>query len=86
MVLKRSRGVVKTQADGLASSPATSLQPQEPPFLEGLPPVGTVYEPKQPATKELKRIIDEKYYATNFENAIKAVSRDSANGGQEVGK
>ena len=52
---------------------------QSPPFLADLPPVGTVYEPQQKATKELKKIIDENYYGTFFEEAIKEVSKQLIN-------
>ncbi|MEJ2670413.1 MAG: phosphatidylserine decarboxylase [Gammaproteobacteria bacterium] len=51
-----------------------TLPPQSPPFLADLPPVGAEYIPQQHATKTLKTIIDENYYATNFEEAIKIVS------------
>lgn len=53
---------------------ATPLPLQAPPFLEGLPRAGEVYNPQQPATKELKAIIEESYYTTFFENAIREVS------------
>ncbi|MDE1465456.1 phosphatidylserine decarboxylase [Spartinivicinus poritis] len=45
------------------------------PFLAGLPPVGSLYEPQQEATKQLKHIIETNYYASSFENAIKEVSK-----------
>ena len=51
----------------------TQLPPQEPPFLGDKPPVGVVYEPQQPATKQLKRIIDKNYYSANFEKANEVV-------------
>ena len=69
--LKRtSEGVDMTTC----SDPDTQLPPQEPPFLGDMPPVGIVYHPQQPITKELKKIIDENYYGTFFEEAIKTVS------------
>jgi len=52
----------------------TPLPPQEPQFLKDMPAVGVVYNPEQPATKELKAIIDKNYYAANFEDAISKVS------------
>ena len=69
--LKRARSVAKPEAADLAF--AVGTQPP-PPFLDGLPPEGTVYEPQQPATKKLKQIIEENYYGTFFENAITTVS------------
>ncbi len=75
--LKRASPLLKTKIVGLASPEATSLPPQAPPFLAGLPPIGAVYEPQQPATQELKAIIEENYYGTFFENAIKVVSAEN---------
>jgi phosphatidylserine decarboxylase len=72
--LKRSRSVVEQKTAGLASAAMPSLPPQAPPFLGELPPEGAVYVPEQPATKKLKEIIEENYYGTFFENAIKTVS------------
>ena len=72
--LKRSRSFAEPKVVGLASPEATSLPPQAPPFLAELPPVGATYEPQQHATKKLKAIIEENYYGTFFENAIKTVS------------
>ena len=71
--LKRSR---IEPLKGLASPEATQLPPQAPPFLQDLPPEGKVYDPQQPATRELKQIIEENYYQSNFENAIKTVSAE----------
>ncbi len=75
--LKRSRSFAEPKVVGLASPEATSLPPQAPPFLADLPPVGAVYEPQQSATKKLKAIIEENYYGTFFENAIKTVSEQN---------
>ncbi|MGK7927361.1 MAG: phosphatidylserine decarboxylase, partial [Spirulina sp.] len=72
--LKRSSRIVEPKTLGLASPEATSLPPQAPSFLGNLPPEGVVYEPQQPATKKLKQIIEENYYGTFFEEAIKTVS------------
>ncbi|RDH43026.1 phosphatidylserine decarboxylase [Zooshikella ganghwensis] len=44
-------------------------------FLAELPPVGVTYQPQQDITKQLKHIIDDNFYATSFENAIKEVSK-----------
>jgi phosphatidylserine decarboxylase len=49
--------------------------PQEPRFLQDLPPLGAVYEPQQPITQKLKRLIDEYAYAGAFQSAIATVSR-----------
>ncbi len=49
--------------------------PQQPPFLPDLPHLGESYEPVRPATKQLKQIIDDNYYAAAFESAITTVSR-----------
>ncbi|MCX7092511.1 MAG: phosphatidylserine decarboxylase [Methylobacter sp.] len=73
-VLKRADAFLKPKVKSLASPDATSLPPQAPMFLGDIPPVGTVYEPKQPATKKLKKIIEENYYSASFESAIKTVS------------
>jgi len=75
--LKRSHfcsNIVEQKPTGLASATETKLPPQAPPFLYGIPPEGTVYVPKQPATQKLKKIIEENYYGTFFENAIRTVS------------
>lgn len=50
------------------------LPPQEPPFLEGIPKVGEVYDPREPATQELQQIIEQYYYTTFFEDAIARVA------------
>lgn len=73
-VLKRADAFLKPKVKSLASPDATSLPPQAPLFLGDMPPVGTIYEPKQPATKKLKKIIEENYYSASFESAIKTVS------------
>ncbi|MCP4213671.1 MAG: phosphatidylserine decarboxylase [bacterium] len=73
--MKRARGMEKKRFARLASSEAVSLPPQAPPFLEGLPEVGDVYEPKQTATKQLQKIIEECAYGDNFKNSIEAVSK-----------
>jgi len=71
--LERSRSAAEP-----AQAPLRSAEhegpPQAPTFLKDLSPVGTVYEPKQPATRKLKAIIDENYYAAAFESAIQTVS------------
>ncbi len=71
--LKRSRSVATPDAADLAFTVDTPYPPP-PPFPPGLPPEGTVYDPKQPATQKLKQIIEENYYGTFFENAIQTVS------------
>ncbi len=48
---------------------------QAPKFLKDLPSVGAVYEPKQPVTKKLKKLIDSHAYAGAFQSAISTVSR-----------
>lgn len=73
-VLKRDETFQQQNIKGRAASYAASLPPQAPPFLKDIPPIGTVYEPKQPATKKLRRIIEENYYSSSFESAIKTVS------------
>lgn len=75
--LKRASPLLEPKIVGLASPEATSLPPQAPPFLAGLPPIGAVYKPQQPATQKLKAIIEENYYGTFFENAIKVVSAEN---------
>ncbi len=72
--LKRASASLAPRVKGLASPEAKHLPPQEPMFLGEIPPEGTVYEPKQTATKKLKRIIEENYYTASFESAIKTVS------------
>ncbi len=72
--LKRSQRAAEPPVAGLASAEASRLPPQAPPFLADLPAEGTVYEPRQPATRELKVIIEENYYGAAFENAIRTVS------------
>lgn len=72
--LKRARTAPALQTAALATAAPGELPPQAPPFLGDLPPEGTVYEPRQPATKALKAIIDESYYQGAFEHAIRAVS------------
>lgn len=73
--LRRGRETVPPGGALLASAAATGLPPQAPPFLGDLPPAGAVYEPRQPATRDLGRIIDENYYRAAFEVAIETVSR-----------
>lgn len=70
-ILKRAEAF----QEGQAASNAMSFPPQAPQFLKDIPPIGTVYEPKQPATKKLRHIIEENYYSTSFESAIKNVSK-----------
>jgi len=53
----------------------TPLPPQAPRFLKGLPKVGQLYEPKWPATIELKNIIETNYYGGAFSNAIQTVGK-----------
>jgi phosphatidylserine decarboxylase len=67
--LERSRSATESAPAGGEG------QPQAPRFLKDLPPEGTVYEPKQPATRKLKHLIDENYYGAAFESAIKTVSK-----------
>jgi len=43
-------------------------------FLNNIPPAGTLYEPQQPVTKELKEIITRYSYSDFFAAAIKKVS------------
>jgi len=43
-------------------------------FLGDIPPLATVYVPKQAATKKLKQLIEENYYSASFESAIQRVS------------
>jgi phosphatidylserine decarboxylase len=71
--LERSRSVSEPAPATLRSA-GHEGPPQAPLFLKDLPPVGTAYEPKQPATRMLKAIIDENYYKEAFESAIKTVS------------
>lgn len=70
--LKRAN--LEPKLKSLASRGVTSLPPQAPVFLGDIPPLGTVYEPQQPATQKLKRLIEENYYSGAFESAIKTVS------------
>lgn len=44
-----------------------------PPFPEHLPPPSAIYEPKQPITIELKKLIEEHAYAGAFQSAIDTV-------------
>jgi phosphatidylserine decarboxylase len=53
---------------------ATPLPPQAPAFLGKLPAKGQLYEPRQPATKKLKAMIHEHYYAAAFAAAVERVS------------
>lgn len=71
--LARASAAVQPRLAALAS-PEAKTPPQAPPFLAGLPPVGEIYLPQQPATKRLKAIIDEAYYSSNFESAIARVA------------
>jgi len=73
--LKRSRSMVGVTKAGLASATKQAqLLPQQPPFLANLPSEGEVYTPQQPITQKLQKIIEENYYGTFFEEAIKTVS------------
>ncbi|MGC1377621.1 MAG: phosphatidylserine decarboxylase [Anaerolineales bacterium] len=73
--IKRAHASLEPKVMSFASPNATtSLPPQAPPFLGDIPPIGVVYEPQQPATKKLKKIIEENYYTAAFESAIKTVS------------
>jgi phosphatidylserine decarboxylase len=72
--LRRGRATAPPAEASLASVAATRLPPQAPPFLGDLPPAGAVYEPRQPATRELQRLIQENYYRGAFEAAIETVS------------
>jgi phosphatidylserine decarboxylase len=51
------------------SSPA----PQAPKFLKDLPRLNETYEPEQPITRKLKKIIDQYAYAGAFQSAMTAV-------------
>jgi len=73
-VLKRTEAFQEQHIRGRAASNASSISPQSPQFLKDIPPLGTLYEPKQPATKKLRKIIEENYYSASFESAIKTVS------------
>jgi phosphatidylserine decarboxylase len=72
------RVVAKVDERALPRS-ADEIQPplalQTRPFLQGLPSKGVVYRPRQPATQDLKAMIESLAYAKNFEKAIKAVSK-----------
>lgn len=48
--------------------------PRSPAFLEGLPPVGAGYAPREPITRNLQRLIQDHGYAGAFARAISAVS------------
>jgi len=72
-VLERSQSAAEPARAPLRSERHEG-PPQAPPFLKDIPPEGTVYEPKQPATRKLKALIDENYYEGAFERAIKTVS------------
>jgi phosphatidylserine decarboxylase len=74
-VLKRADSFLKPKIKSLSSPDATPLPLQAPIFLGDMPPVGTAYDPQQPATKELKKIIEANYYSAAFESAIKTVSQ-----------
>jgi len=74
-VLKRASTFLEPKLKLLCSPSATSLPLLAPMFLGDIPPVGTVYVPKQAATKKLKKIIEENYYTASFESAIQTVSR-----------
>jgi phosphatidylserine decarboxylase len=74
LALNRADIFQNVKAKALASPDATSLPPQEPLFLGNMPLLGAIYNPKQPATKNLKKIIEENYYSAAFESAIKTVS------------
>jgi|GEM_PF-260638 len=72
--LQRAETFPEPAIKGRVASDATSFPPQAPKFLKDIPPPGTAYDPKQPATKKLRKIIEENYYSTSFESAIKNVS------------
>lgn len=63
------------QVQKFEESGARSPAPQAPPFLQNLPGVSDVYEPKQEITKKLKAMLDELAYAGAFQSAIDAVAR-----------
>ena len=48
---------------------------QAPKFLGKVPHLGVAYEPQQPITQKLKKIITENYYKNFFESAINKVSQ-----------
>ena len=78
---KKSRGRLKWNAvsargaQSLDEHGAPSPAPQAPKFLKNLPPLSAVYEPKQPITKKLKKLIDDNAYAGAFQSAITTVSQ-----------
>lgn len=63
-----------TEKPKTKSGSSTLLPLEAPKFLGKMPPLGTIYNPKEPATKKLKKIIDENYYSAAFESAIKTIS------------
>ncbi len=83
-VLKRANSFVKPKLKALASSKTKSLPLQAPIFLGNIPKKGVSYNPKQPATKKIKKIIEKNYYQGNFESAIKRVSSQNIPELQEI--
>jgi phosphatidylserine decarboxylase len=73
-------GVAGSPADaqprvsGSGAAAEGRLPPPAPPLLQDLPPAGTHYEPEQPATKQLKAMIEEHGYRQQFTDAIRSVS------------
>ncbi|WP_228008634.1 hypothetical protein [Microcystis aeruginosa] len=58
------------EAQHLNEQGVSSSIPQGPKFLNELPPDSAVYEPKQPITKKLKKLIDDYAYGGAFQSAI----------------
>lgn len=67
-------GESPARQENLLRNKGIQLPIQQPAFLGNLPPLGTLYTPKQPITQQLKTIIDEHYYTAAFEGAISRVS------------
>lgn len=78
---KKSRGRLKwnavssRDAQHLDRQGASSPALQEPKFLKDMPVLSAVYEPKQPITKKLKKIVDDYAYGGAFQSAISTVSK-----------
>ena len=63
------------QSKKFCKKDAPSPLPQAPKFLRNLPAKGALYEPKQPITKRLKKLIEDCSYQAAFKGAIKRVSK-----------
>ena len=64
------KAVSAREAQHLNEQGVSSSIPQGPKFLKELPPDSAVYEPKQPITKKLKKLIDDYAYGGAFQSAI----------------